>query len=247
MIKESWLRPQAIVGLYPAASDGADDIFVWQGESARTDSAPDAVVHTLRQQMGKTTDAPNYAMSDFLAPADSGVEDWLGMFVVTAGGGLETRVAEFKANGDDYSAILLEALADRVAEALAERLHELVRKELWGYGSDEMLDLRGLVKEEYTGIRPAPGYPACPDHSEKQTIFEVLDAPKRIGVELTESCAMLPAASVCGYYFARPEAHYFGLGRIERDQAADYARRKGMPLSVAERWLRSNLNYEPES
>ncbi len=247
MIKESWLRPQAIVGLYPAASDGADDIFVWQGESARTDSAPDAVVHTLRQQMGKTTDAPNYAMSDCLAPADSGVEDWLGMFVVTAGGGLETRVAEFKANGDDYSAILLEALADRVAEALAERLHELVRKELWGYGSDEMLDLRGLVKEEYTGIRPAPGYPACPDHSEKQTIFEVLDAPKRIGVELTESCAMRPAASVCGYYFARPEAHYFGLGRIERDQVADYARRKGMPLSVAERWLRSNLNYEPES
>ena len=244
IVEESWLRPQAIVGLFPAASDGADDILIWPDESSRQ-GEPGSVVRTLRQQMSKTNESPNFALADFVAPLEAEVEDWLGMFVVTAGGGLETRVADFKANGDDYSAILLESLADRVAEALAERLHELVRMELWGYGSDEMLDFRGLVKEEYTGIRPAPGYPACPDHSEKETIFEVLDASNRIGAELTESCAILPASSVCGYYFARPEAHYFGLGRIEKDQAADYARRKGMALSATERWLRSNLNYEP--
>ncbi len=244
MVEESWLRPQAIVGLFPAASDGADDILIWPDKTSRQ-GEPEAVVHTLRQQMSKTNESPNFALADFVAPLEAEVEDWLGMFVVTAGGGLETRVADFKANGDDYSAILLESLADRVAEALAERLHELIRKELWGYVSDEMLDLKELVKEEYTGIRPAPGYPACPDHSEKETIFEILDASNRIGAELTESCAILPASSVCGYYFARPEAHYFGLGRIEKDQAADYSRRKGMALSATERWLRSNLNYEP--
>src|SRR5207342_233775 len=177
-----------------------------------------------------------------IAPKDSGKQDWLGGFAVTAGIGIEEHVARFEADHDDYNAILLKALADRLAEAFAERLHERVRKEFWGYSIDENLSTEDLIVEKYRGIRPAPGYPACPDHSEKSTLFQLLD-PRRAGMTLTESYAMLPAAAVAGWYFSHPAARYFGVGKIGRDQVADYARRKGQPLDVVERWLRPNLGY----
>jgi 5-methyltetrahydrofolate--homocysteine methyltransferase len=245
IVDQRWLEARGVVGFFPANSDGAEDILLWDSaEDARARKAPSIIVHTLRQQMVKTRGQPNLALADFMAPVDSEVVDWLGMFAVTAGIGLDARVAEFEAAHDDYNSILLKALADRLAEAFAERLHELVRRELWGYAPDEDLDNDSLIKEEYQGIRPAPGYPACPDHTEKQTIFDVLDVPTRIDLHLTESFAMTPTAAVSGYYFWRPEAQYFGLGRIERDQVEDYARRKGMDIREAERWLAPNLNYD---
>jgi 5-methyltetrahydrofolate--homocysteine methyltransferase len=201
-------------------------------------------VHTLRQQMPKPPGRPNLALADFVAPRQSDVADYIGMFAVTAGAGLEAIVAEHVAAHDDYSAILAQALADRLAEAFAERLHERVRKEFWGYAQDEALDNVALIHEKYQGVRPAPGYPACPDHTEKQIIFRLLDAPAAAGITLTEHCAMLPGSSVSGYYFWHPQSQYFGLGKIGRDQIEDYARRKGMDVAEAERWLASNLNYE---
>jgi 5-methyltetrahydrofolate--homocysteine methyltransferase len=243
---EGWLEARAVLGLFPANSDGADDILIWDWDSVSAqDRRPRAVVHTLRQQMAKTAGRPNLALADFVAPCDTGLVDWFGMFVVTAGVGVEERVAAFKRQGDDYSAIMLAALADRLAEATAEKVHELVRKEIWGYAPSEDLDNTALIREAYQGIRPAPGYPACPDHTEKRTIFELLEATDRIGVSLTESMAMIPPASVCGYYIWRPEAHYFGVGRIGRDQLEDYARRKGVSFETAQRWLGTNLNYDP--
>ncbi len=189
---------------------------------------------------------PNRCLADFVAPRDRGLRDHVGAFAVTAGLGVQERVAEFKAAHDDYSAILLESVADRLAEACAERLHETVRTTLWGYAPDEELDGRALLKEQYDGIRPAPGYPACPDHTEKATLWHLLDVPAAAGIELTESMAMWPGASVSGWYFSHPDSQYFVVGRLGPDQVADYARRKGWEVTEAERWLSANLGYEPE-
>jgi 5-methyltetrahydrofolate--homocysteine methyltransferase len=237
IVSERLLRARGVVGFWPAGSSG-DDIVIYADDD-RNDAV--AVVHTLRQQMEKPPGRPNEALADFVAPASSG-RDYIGGFAVTAGEGVAELVAAFEAANDDYSAILVKSLADRLAEAFAERLHERVRRELWGYAPSEALDNVALIREEYQGIRPAPGYPACPDHTEKGTLFTLLEAPARAGITLTESFAMSPAASVSGYYFWRPESHYFGLGRIGRDQLADYAARKGWTIDEAARWLAPNLD-----
>jgi 5-methyltetrahydrofolate--homocysteine methyltransferase len=242
IVRDRLLRARGVLGFFPAAAVG-DDIEVYR-QADRRDQL--AVIHTLRQQMAKQTGRPNLALADFVAPAESGVTDWIGAFAVTTGHGLEELVAQFKAQQDDYSAILATALADRLAEAFAERLHERVRREFWGYAPDEALENEDLVRERYQGIRPAPGYPACPDHTEKATLFALLGAEERAGIRLTESFAMLPGAAVSGYFFWRPEAQYFGVGKVDRDQVEDYARRKGMDLAAAERWLAPNLGYEAD-
>lgn len=211
-----------------------------EGEGSTT------TLHFLRQQVDKPVERPDFCLADFIAPKDSGKQDWIGMFAVTAGIGIDRHVARFEADHDDYNAILLKALADRLAEALAERLHQRVRKEFWGYAPGEVLDNDALIAEQYVGIRPAPGYPACPEHSEKDTLFRLLDAPGNVGMSLTESFAMLPTAAVSGYYFSHPQSQYFVVGRVSREQAADYARRKGVELAQVERWLASNLDYDPE-
>jgi len=235
IVREKWLAARAVVGFFKANSDGAERIILpEQG----------VTVHTIRQQMVKNDGRPNYALADFVAPADSGLTDWLGAFVVTTGIGLEERVAAFEATHDDYSSIMVKALADRLAEAFAERLHERVRRELWGYAPQEHLDNQAIIKEQYQGIRPAPGYPACPDHTEKRTLFDLLQAERHVGVHLTESFAMLPASAVSGYYFWHPQAQYFGVGKIEQDQVEAYAAQKGMDLRTAERWLAPILNYD---
>ena len=239
IVSERLLRAHGVVGFFPANSVG-DDIELY-AEEDRNEVL--AVVHSLRQQMVKPPGRPNLALADFVAPRESGVLDYVGAFAVTAGWGTDELVARFEAEHDDYSAILTKALADRLAEAFAEQLHLRVRREYWGYARNEALDNEGLIKERFQGIRPAPGYPACPDHTEKRTLFTVLSAEEQAGITLTESFAMLPAASVSGYYFWRPEAQYFGVGKIERDQIEDYARRKGMDVAAVERWLASNLNY----
>jgi 5-methyltetrahydrofolate--homocysteine methyltransferase len=227
-----WLRCKGVVGLFPANRRG-DDLVVW-ADPART--ATRATFHTLRQQAAHLERCR--ALADFVAPEDAGV-DWVGGFAVTAGLGMDAPLATFAAAHDDYDAILLKAVADRLAEAFAEWLHREVRRDLWGYAPDEDLGLEDLVKERYEGIRPAPGYPAQPDHTEKRTLWGLLDAEARTGISLTESCAMWPAASVSGLYLARPEASYFGLGPIGKDQLADYAARKGWDAATAERWLSS--------
>ena len=238
IVRERRLEARGVVGFFPAARDG-DDIRVLP-PGGGPGAAPLATLHTLRQQTRRAAGRPNLALADFVAPSG----DIVGLFAVTAGHGLDRLVAEAEAAHDDYTSILAKALADRLAEAFAERLHERVRRELWGYARDETLDNRALIREQYQGIRPAPGYPACPDHTEKQTLFRLLEAGPRAGMELTESCAMLPAASVAGYYFWRPEAQYFGVGRVGRDQVEDYARRKGLTVAETERWLAPNLGYE---
>jgi 5-methyltetrahydrofolate--homocysteine methyltransferase len=243
IVAEKWFTARGVVGLWPANSIGDDDIEVFVDESR---SGVRAIVHTLRQQMARDRKPrPNLALADFVAPKASGVPDWLGGFVVTAGHGVEPIARDFEKAHDDYHAIMVKALADRLAEAFAERLHERVRKELWGYAPDEALDNAELIAEAYRGIRPAPGYPACPDHTEKRTLFDLLEAESNAGVTLTESFAMNPGASVSGYYFSHPESRYFGLGRLHRDQIEDYARRKGLALAEVERWLASNLAYDP--
>jgi 5-methyltetrahydrofolate--homocysteine methyltransferase len=247
VVAERWLHARAVVGFWEANSDGGEDILLFErgnGHLAAGDRMPVATLHTLRQQLVKADGRPNLALADFVAPADSGVTDYVGLFAVTTGIGLAERVAAFEATHDDYSAILLKALADRLAEAFAERLHERVRRELWGYAPDEHLDNAAIIREQYQGIRPAPGYPACPDHTEKATIFRLLGATERAGITLTESYAMLPASAVSGVYFWRPEARYFGVGKIERDQVESYAARKGIPVEEAERWLAPNLAYD---
>ncbi len=238
IVNEKLLRARAIVGLWPANSVG-DDIEIYGDESRRDVRA---VVHALRQQMEKPPGRPNDALADFVAPRSLDVPDYLGGFAVTAGIGAGELAASFESANDDYHAIMTKALADRLAEAMAERIHAEVRRELWGYAPDEALDNAALIGEEYQGIRPAPGYPACPDHTEKAILFALLDAEARAGIHLTESFAMLPPASVSGFYFWRPEAHYFGLGRIGRDQLEDYARRKGWSVDEAARWLAPNLD-----
>ena len=199
--------------------------------------------HNLRQQNQKPSGNPNQCLADFVAPKDSGVADYLGAFAVTSGLGIDARVKEFEAKNDDYSAIMLKAVADRLAEAFAEHLHHRVRTESWGYAPGESLSSDEMIAEEYAGIRPAPGYPACPDHTEKGDLFKLLDAGKNADMQLTESFAMLPTAAVSGFYFSHPQARYFAVGKIERDQVADYAHRKGMDLAQAERWLATALNY----
>ena len=242
IIEGQWLQASAVIGFWPAnqSPDNEDDIVIY-GDKAR--KFPIQTLHTLRQQMAREGGRPNLALSDFIAPV--GTPDYIGGFVVTAGIGEDKHIKKFEAAKDDYSAILLRALADRLAEAFAERMHEKVRREYWGYAAGENLTNDDLIAEKYQGIRPAPGYPAQPEHSEKATLFKLLDAEARIGVKLTESFAMWPGSSVSGFYYAHPESRYFGVGKIERDQVEDYARRKGMELREVERWLSPNLNYEP--
>ena len=239
IIDEKWLTARAVIGFWPAQRIGTDDIALLNEDGSEL-----AVLHHLRQQTDKANDQPNFCLSDFVAPAGT-KRDYVGGFVVTAGHGVDEKVAEFEANHDDYNAILLKSLADRLAEALAERMHERVRKEFWGYANDEQLSNDELIKEKYAGIRPAPGYPACPDHTEKATLFDLLDASENTGVELTEHFAMFPTAAVSGWYFSHPESRYYAVGKINRDQVEDYADRKGMDLSEAEPWLSPNLIYDP--
>ena len=242
IIEGKWLQASGVIGFWPAnrSPDNEDDIVVY-GDKAR--KFPIHTLHTLRQQMAREPGRANLALSDFIAPV--GVEDYIGGFVVTAGLGEDKHIKKFEAAKDDYSAILLRALADRLAEAFAERMHQLVRQNYWGYAADETLTNEELIKESYQGIRPAPGYPAQPEHSEKATLFKLLDAEDKIGVKLTESYAMWPGSSVSGFYYAHPESRYFGVGKIERDQVEDYARRKGWDMATAERWLAPLLNYNP--
>ncbi|HVT26296.1 MAG TPA: methionine synthase [Rhizomicrobium sp.] len=243
IIEGKWLTARAAVGFWPANAEG-DDIILY-GDKAR--KFPNETFYTLRQQMTREAGKPNLALSDFIAPRQTGLADYIGGFVVTAGLGEEEHVKRFEADKDDYSAILLRALADRLAEAFAERLHERVRKEFWGYVPDEDLSPQQLIAESYRGIRPAPGYPSQPDHTEKGLLFRLLDAETRAGVKLTESFAMWPGSSVSGLYFSHPESRYFGVGKIERDQVEDYARRKGWDMQTAERWLAPLLNYDPRA
>ncbi|WP_242107708.1 methionine synthase [Luteimonas aquatica] len=238
IVAEKWLTAKAVFGLWPAHSEG-DDVVLAAGDGP-------ARLHFLRQQVDKPADRPDFCLADFIAPREAGRPDWIGAFAVTAGIGIEPHVARFEAAHDDYNAILLKALADRLAEALAERLHQRVRTEFWGYAADEALDNEALIAEQYRGIRPAPGYPACPEHSEKATLFALLQAGDKAGMTLTESFAMLPTAAVSGYYFSHPRSQYFVVGRVSKEQAEDYARRKGVSLAQVERWLASNLDYDPE-
>lgn len=242
VIKEKWLTANGVIGFYPANAVG-DDVEVYTDD---TRSEVLTTLHNLRQQGEHREGIPNRSLGDFIAPKDTGLADYIGTFAVTAGLGSAERIAEFKAAHDDYSAILLESLADRLAEAFAERLHQRVRTEFWGYQPDEQLDNDALIEEKYVGIRPAPGYPACPEHTEKVTIWELMDVKERTGIELTDSMAMWPGAAVSGWYFSHPQSQYFVVGRLAQDQVADYAKRKGWTLKEAERWLSSNLGYNPE-
>jgi 5-methyltetrahydrofolate--homocysteine methyltransferase len=241
IVKENWFKAQATIGFWPANADG-DDIVVYADDARKQKIA---TFHTLRQQLEKREGRFNAALSDFIAPASSGVSDYIGAFVVTAGIGEDIVADRFKNANDDYSSILCKALADRLAEAFAERMHARVRREFWGYAPDETLAPDQLILEQYTGIRPAPGYPAQPDHTEKATLFRLLDAEATAGVKLTESFAMWPGSSVSGLYFSHSESFYFGVGKIERDQVEDYAARKGWSVTEAERWLAPVLNYIP--
>jgi len=241
LISGRWLKVNAVLGLFPANAVG-DDVEIHAGE-ARQEVL--ATLHFLRQQKGKPEGQPHECLADYVAPKSSGVRDWFGAFAVTAGIGIEEHVARFEQAHDDYSAIMLKALADRFAEAAAEHFHERVRRELWGYASGETLTNEQLVHEQYRGIRPAPGYPACPDHTEKAQLWQLLDVERSAGICLTDSYAMYPTAAVSGWYIAHPESRYFALGKIDRDQVQDYARRKGMTLEEAQRWLSANLGYEP--
>ena len=239
MASENWTRPKGVAAFWPAHSIG-DDIALYQGEDRGE------VLETLRmlRQQTSKSNRPNFCLSDFVSPKETGLQDWVGGFCVTAGQGIEDVAAAFEADNDDYNSILAKALGDRLAEASAEYLHEKVRKEYWGYAAEEDLTNDDLIRERYRGIRPAPGYPACPEHTEKHRLFALLDAEWHTGVSLTESCAMLPASAVSGWYFSHPEARYFGVGKIGRDQVEDYAARKGWTLDEAESWLASNLGYD---
>ncbi|BFI96571.1 MAG: methionine synthase [Rhodanobacter sp.] len=238
LIAEKWLTARGVIGFWPAAGVG-DDIEL--GDAGNT-----VLLHHLRQQADKPVERPDFCLADFIAPKEHGQRDWIGGFAVTAGIGIEPRVARFEAAHDDYSAILLKALADRLAEAFAERMHERVRREFWGYAPGEQLGNDALIAERYRGIRPAPGYPACPDHTEKATLFKLLDATGNAGIELTEGYAMYPTAAVSGWYISHPGSQYFVVGRLTREQVDDYAERKGWTREQAERWLAPNLDYDPE-
>jgi 5-methyltetrahydrofolate--homocysteine methyltransferase len=242
LIKEKWLTANGVIGFFPANAVG-DDIEVYTDET-RTEVM--AKLHNLRQQGEHRAGIPNRSLGDYIAPKDTGLADYVGAFAVTTGLGSQDKIVEFKAANDDYNGILLESIADRLAEAFAERMHQRVRKEFWGFQPDEQLDNEALIGEKYRGIRPAPGYPACPEHTEKATLWELMDVQERTGIELTESMAMWPGAAVSGWYFAHPQSQYFVVGRVAQDQVADYAKRKGWTLKEAERWLAPNLGYNPE-
>jgi 5-methyltetrahydrofolate--homocysteine methyltransferase len=246
LIKEKWLTANGVIGFFPANAVGSgfgEDIEVYTDET-RTEVL--TTLHNLRQQGEHRNGIPNRSLGDYIAPKATGLRDYVGAFAVTTGLGSSEKIVEFKAAHDDYSAILLESLADRLAEAFAERMHQRVRMEFWGFQPDEQLDNEALIGEKYAGIRPAPGYPACPEHTEKLTLWELMDVKKRTGIELTESMAMWPGAAVSGWYFSHPESQYFVVGRMAQDQVADYAKRKGWTLAEAERWLGPNLGYNPE-
>ncbi|MCG3200975.1 MAG: Methionine synthase [Gammaproteobacteria bacterium] len=243
LVAEKWLTARAVIGLFPANTVGDDDIELYTDDARRGELM---VLHSLRQQQKKPGNQPNFALADFIAPKESGIPDYIGAFAVTTGIGIEEHIARFQNAHDDYSAIMLKALADRLAEAFAERMHERVRKEFWGYGSDEGLDNDALIDEKYQGIRPAPGYPACPDHTEKGLLWKLVDPERNAGIRITETFAMYPAAAVSGWYLAHPQSRYFGLGRINVDQVQDYARRKGMDVKTVERWLSPVLGYDTE-
>jgi 5-methyltetrahydrofolate--homocysteine methyltransferase len=241
VLQKNWFRPKAVIGFWPANAV-VDDIRLFTDESRSEELA---TLYTLRQQLSKQKDKPNLALADFVAP--EGTPDYVGGFVVTAGLEEQLIAERFERKNDDYSSILIKALADRFAEAFAEAMHERVRKEFWGYAPEESQPPEELILEKYRGIRPAPGYPAQPDHTEKTTLFRLLNARQRIGVELTEGYAMWPGSSVSGLYFSHPEAYYFGVAKVERDQVEDYGRRKGMATREVERWLGPILNYTPVS
>ncbi len=243
IVEEKWFTAKAVIGFWPACSVG-DDIQLFNEEQCGEELA---MFHTLRQQMDRGSNAkrPNYALADFIAPGATGIDDYLGVFAVSTGFGEEEKAQEFEAQVDDVNKILVKILADRLAEAFAERMHQRVRTEFWGYSTEENLDNNALIAEKYVGIRPAPGYPAQPDHTEKATLFDVLKAEEQTGIQLTESYAMWPAASVSGLYFSHPQSAYFGLGKIGKDQVEDYARRKGWDMATAEKWLAPNLAYNP--
>jgi 5-methyltetrahydrofolate--homocysteine methyltransferase len=243
IVAEDWVEARAVFGLFPANSVNDDDIAVYKDES-RSDTL--MTWHNLRQQMKKPEGRANLCLADFVAPRDSGKADYLGAFVVTAGIGEDARAKAFEAAHDDYSAILFKSLCDRLAEAFAEHLHQRIRREFWGYATNENLNNDALIAEQYQGIRPAPGYPACPEHSEKAELFRVLDATAAIEVNLTENFAMWPAAAVSGFYLSHPDSQYFAVAKLERDQVVSYAERKGWDVKKAERWLAPNLGYQPE-
>ncbi len=243
IINEKWFSAKGVYGLFPANSIGHDDIEIY------TNNERDGLLmtmHSLRQQTQKPPGQPNFALADFIAPEETHVKDYIGAFAIATGFGMEQRIKQFEDDHDDYSAIILKALADRLAEAFAEKLHQRVRKEFWGYDSDETLENEDLIGEKYQGIRPAPGYPACPDHTEKPLIWELLKVEENTGIKLTESYAMYPTAAVSGIYFSHPESRYFGLGKINKDQVEDYSHRKGMNKAQIERWLAPNLGFDPE-
>ena len=240
IVNEKWLEARARFGIFPANSVG-DDIEVYSDENR---NAVDVKCLTLRQQLKKKAGEPNLALADFIAPKTLGFQDYIGFFCVSTGFGTEQKAKQFEDEQDDYNSILVKALSDRLAEAFAERLHERVRTDYWGYASAECFTNEELIKEAYIGIRPAPGYPSCPDHSPKRQLFELLDVPNETGIDLTESFAMMPTASVSGYYFSHPDARYFGIGRVGRDQVEDYARRRGEQVQTVEHWLAPNLVYD---
>jgi 5-methyltetrahydrofolate--homocysteine methyltransferase len=235
------LEANGVIAFYPAQATDSDDVVLYTDERFESRLT---TLHFLRQQNKKAKNLPNFCLADFIAPASSGKTDYMGMFAVTTGGSIEKLVAYYKAQNDDYNEIMVKAIADRLAEAFAELMHEKVRREYWAYAKDETLTMENIIKEQYQGIRPAPGYPACPDHTEKRTIFDLLQAEQETGIILTESFAMYPASSVSGYYFSHPQSKYFGLGKIEKDQVNEYAQRKGMPVKEIEKWLSPNLSYD---
>ncbi|MCW8924210.1 MAG: methionine synthase, partial [Gammaproteobacteria bacterium] len=237
---EGWLQARAVIGFFPANSNG-DDIELYADDER---GEVQTVLHHLRQQLVKTEQSPNWCLSDFVAPKGSGKKDYIGAFAVTTGIGIAEHVARFEQQHDDYNSILLKALADRLAEAFAERMHERVRKEFWGYASGESLNNSDLIAESYQGIRPAPGYAACPDHTEKQTLWSLIQPDVNAGITITESFAMLPTAAVSGWYFSHPDARYFGTGKIQKDQVEDYSKRKNEDIKVTERWLSPVLDYD---
>ena len=243
IIDEKWFMAKGVIGIFPANSIGHDDIEIYTNEKR---NGLLTTIHSLRQQTQKPPGQSNFALADFVVPKETGIEDYFGAFAVAVGFGMEDRIKQFEADHDDYSAIMLKALADRFAEAFAERMHQRVRKEFWGYATDEGLDNQALIAEKYQGIRPAPGYPACPDHTEKALLWNLLKVEENTGIKITESFAMYPTAAVSGWYFSHPDSRYFGLGKINRDQVKDYAHRKGMEIHQMERWLSPNIGYDPD-
>jgi len=241
IISEKLLQANGVVGLFPASTVGFDDIEIYTDDTRK---GVKRILHTIRTQTPKSDGLPNLALADFISPKENGKEDYIGAFAVTAGIGIESLIEKYEKEHDDYNSIMVKALADRFAEAFTEHLHELVRKKYWGYAPEEEFSNNELIKESYQGIRPAPGYPAQPDHTEKRIIFDLLDVEKNTGIKLTENLAMYPAASVSGLYFAHPESKYFTVGKIGKDQVLDYHRRKGMSVEEVERWLGPILNYD---